>query len=163
MISLIKKILGRTAIENNVDSTLPSTDGLNTIKVDVLPDDLYKKFQFLGFTQANHCFMNSSALVNNELLADKYILCIIKEKDGKKHTHAIIQIGDKYYDPTLNHRLEDVETYWLHSSMDRFEIRAFLKQWYGDAFAKSSQLEAYPPALRKDGCVVCEAIALERT
>ncbi|WP_340481290.1 hypothetical protein [Vibrio anguillarum] len=163
MLAYIKKFFCRTDTEDMPELALPSTNGLETIKVDKLPNNLYKKFQSRGLTQANHCFMNCSALVNNELLADKYVLCVIKERNGKKHTHAIIKIEDQYYDPTLNHRLDDVENYWFHSCMDRFEIRDFLKQWYGDIFAKSKEAEVYPPALRKDGRVVCEAIELERT
>ncbi len=65
-----------------------------------LGEKTIKDFGLMSATEPGRCFMNAFKLVNRYSNM-KYVLCLVKYKNEPDVPHAIILVGDSYYDPTL--------------------------------------------------------------
>lgn len=133
---------------------------MNEITVQKIPQILMTKLTANGCTRPKHCFSNCAQAVTNFGLADTYVLCFAEIPYSGKLGHALIKVGNHYYDPTLEPQGVAGARYWLHTEFSKQELREFVINYFKDAQpTEDSCIEVYPPALRKDGKVVCEEIA----
>ncbi|SDT18965.1 hypothetical protein [Pseudomonas granadensis] len=133
-------------------------DNLTQLEISSMPADLLGKLVAVGCTTPKHCYANCLYAVTNHLLAEKYVLCYVEIQSGEKLGHALIKIGDNYYDPTLEPQNVRAVKYWLHTEFSKEEVRDFVLAQHKDVIKIGNGIEIYPPSLTVDGKIVCEEI-----
>ncbi|MBU6958016.1 hypothetical protein KRR23_09730 [Pseudomonas sp. CVAP len=131
---------------------------LARIEISSLPKDLLGKLMMAGCTAPKQCYANCLSAVTNHLLAETYVLCYVEIASGEKLGHAVIKIGDNYYDPTLEPQNVRPVRYWLHTEFSKSEVRDFVRAQHEHIIKTNGGIEIYPPSLRVDGKIVCEEI-----
>ena len=128
------------------------------ILVETMPDKLLERFTRLGHSKPNQCFGNCSLAVTNDDLADKYVLAYVSEGGGRRYGHALVKIGGKYYDPTLQPQNRQQLQYWLHQEFTKNEVRQLALANQAKVKKVNGGAVVYPPALKSNGDVVYEPI-----
>lgn len=137
---------------------MPSTPPVasSNLKVDPLPQGLLKKFEELGCCAPNQCFRNAGLLVTNHELAQRYVLCFVSQEGAQEVAHAIVKIGNAYYDPTLqSQNLKNLQ-YRFHSEYTRQEVQEMVMANQVVEAIPGGFAEVYPPVLKSNGAIVYE-------
>lgn len=131
------------------------------IQVSAMPPELLEKITAYGCSVPKQCFANCSLLLSNYDVADKYVLCFVKTPSGAEYGHALIKIGGEYFDPTLEPQgLISKSRYYFWREFDKSELRLFVSKWHEDIKPnENGEVDVYPPALKSDGTISCEAIS----
>jgi hypothetical protein len=137
-------------------------------KTDMIPEEIFidslsfrelERFGSNNCCTPNQCFSNCAKAVTNFDLAEKYVLCFVAQVGGRRYGHAIVKLGEKYFDPTLQPQGLSGLRYWMSSEYTKKEVRNLVRENFPKIKAVGGHIEVYPPALKSDGTIVFEEIS----
>lgn len=119
--------------------------GSSVKKIEITPVSEEKMSEIDDLLELKACFNNSFNCVTSGYFEDaSYVLCVGLMFETIPFEHAIIKVGDKYYDPTLQKYSKDGEReLYAITEFDASELYDF-----ADA-TEQSMGNAYPPDLYK--------------
>lgn len=103
------------------------------MKISNIPPSLDKILTNSNLKQQNMCFMNCYLAVMNTISKPEfdlhYVLATVSNGEGERFAHALLKMGNKYYDPTLEPiGLHMACSYEIEREFSKMEIVDLLKR-----------------------------------
>lgn len=130
----------------------------DVLRISVLPAEILRVLESAGCLESNQCYKNCCLAVSDHVTCARYVLCWLSCDESTPQGHAIIKIGSRYYDPTLESQPRfHGATYVFRKAFSRKELHSFLREAHANSLKNDhGEIEITPPVLHMDGTIRCE-------